>query len=173
MVKLPKKPDEPEDFNDIASYLQSGVFAPKYNIATKRNNLRQRCKDLTQERLELREALLEKFHVGASHFEYHKTCTMLYENTLESHKNEVKAFVQKCPTCIQHVSIKEKNDVQSSAKICLVIPLKNKEGRTVNKKLIRHFSMSGPSTEIQSDNGSEFITDVLKKTCEALKVQFL
>jgi len=33
--------------------------------------------------------------------------------------------------------------------------------------------MFGPPTELQSDNGSEFITDVLKKTCETLKVSFL
>src|SRR5215204_3343500 len=47
MVKLPKIPDTPEDFNDVVAYLQSGVYAPKYNTPTKRRNLRRRCQDLT------------------------------------------------------------------------------------------------------------------------------
>ncbi|CAG8670760.1 1870_t:CDS:2, partial [Paraglomus brasilianum] len=54
-----------------------------------------------------------------------------------------------------------------------VILLKDKEGSTINKKLARHFSMFSPPTELQSDNGSEFITDVLKKTCETLKIQLI
>ncbi|CAG8679693.1 2752_t:CDS:1, partial [Paraglomus brasilianum] len=52
-----------------------------------------------------------KFHVGASHFEYHKTYTMLYEKHIGITQNEVKKFVRKCPTCIRNVSIKEKNDI--------------------------------------------------------------
>jgi len=34
-----------------------------------------------------------------------------------------------------------------------VIPLKDKEESMINKKLARHFSMFGPPTELQSDNG--------------------
>ena len=41
MVKLPKIPNTPEDFNDVVAYLQSGVFAPQYNTSTKRKNLRR------------------------------------------------------------------------------------------------------------------------------------
>lgn len=139
MVKLPKIPDTPEDFNDVVAYLQSGVFAPQYNTSTKRKNLRRRCQDLTYDNKsgclfytekptdensqlikkriiptydkELREALLEKFHIGASHFEYHKTYTMLYEKHIGITQSEVKAFVQKCPTCIRNVTIKEKTDI--------------------------------------------------------------
>jgi hypothetical protein len=237
MVKLPKVPDTPEDFNDVIACLQSGVFAPKYNTPSKRKNLRRRCQDLTYDNKsgclfytekptdensqpvkkriiptydkELREALLEKFHVGASHFEYHKTYTMLYEKHIGITQSEVKAFVRKCPTCIRNVTIKEKNDitpiianapferlqmdlvdllsfaehndgyssiltmVDVFSRYVWVIPLKDKEGSTINKKLVRHFSMFGPPTELQSDNGSEFITDVLKKTCNMLKVSFL
>lgn len=122
MVKLLKVPNTPEDFNDIVSYLQSGVFASKYNTSTKRGNLRRRCQGLTyddksgclfytekltdensqpvKKRLiptydkELREALIEKFHVGASHFEYHKTYTMLYEKHIGITQNEVKEFYE-------------------------------------------------------------------------------
>src|SRR5438128_4988434 len=141
LTLLLKIPDTPEDFNDIVSYLQSGVFVPKYNTATKKNNLRRRCKDLTydnksgclfytekpidensqpiRKRLiptydkKLREALLEKFYIEASRFEYHKTYTMLYEKHIGITQIEVKAFVQKCLTCIRNVSIKEKNDIIS------------------------------------------------------------
>jgi len=237
MVKLLKIPDTPEDFNDVVAYLQSGVYAPKYNTPTKRRNLRRRCQDLTYDNKsgclfytekpkdenaqpikkriiptydkELQEALLEKFHVGASHFEYHKTYAMLYKKHIGITQNEVKAFVRKCPTCIRNVTIKEKDDITpiiSSAPLerlqmdlvdllsfaehndgysyiltmvdvfsryVWVIPLKDKEGSTINKKLVRHFSMFGPPMELQSDNGSEFITRVLKKTCETLKVSFL
>ena len=236
MVKLPKIPDTLEDFNDIVTYLQSGVFAPKYNTPTKRRNLRRRCQNLSYDNKigclfytdkptdentqpikkriiptydkELREALLEKFHVGASHFEYHKTYTMLYEKHIGITQSEVKEFVRKCPTCIRNVSIKEKTDitpviastplerlqidlvdllsfaeyndgysyiltmVDVFSRYAWVIPLKDKEGRTINKKLVGHFSTFGPPTELQSDNGSEFITEVLKKTCETLKVSF-
>jgi len=50
------------------------------------------------------------------------------------------------------------------------IPLKDKEGGTIHKELVKIFDDFGPPNILQADNGSEFITDVLKRTCKALKV---
>jgi hypothetical protein len=41
MVKLPKIPDTPEDFNDVVNYVQSGIFPAKYDTATKKSNLQR------------------------------------------------------------------------------------------------------------------------------------
>ena len=61
---------------------------------------------------ELQEALLHKFHVGASHFEYYKIYTMLYEKHIGIPQNKVKTFVQKVsylyPKCNNQ---RKKNDI--------------------------------------------------------------
>ena len=77
--------DTPEDFNNIVSYLRPGL-----------------CAEITQQKRliptydkELQETLLHKFHVGASHFEYYKIYTMLYEKHIGIPQNKVKTFAQK------------------------------------------------------------------------------
>jgi len=139
MVKLPKIPNTPEDFNDVSSYLRSGTFAAKYDTPTKRANFQRRCKNFLYDRqkghllyiqppkdensrpifkrvvpaydTELRAALFEKFHVGTAHFEYHKTYTMLFEQHIGITQDEVKKYVRNCSTCIRNTSIKEKADL--------------------------------------------------------------
>ena len=54
-----------------------------------------------------------------------------------------------------------------------VIPLKDKKGGTVHNELKKVFMNFGPPNILQADNGSEFITDVLKQTCETLEVFIL
>ncbi|CAG8831049.1 8534_t:CDS:2 [Gigaspora margarita] len=86
-------PDTPDNFNNIITYLQHKTFAEKYDNPAKKSNFQRRCKNFvydqqssylffeqsskddnslpTKKRVvpiydsELREALLEKFHVGA------------------------------------------------------------------------------------------------------------
>jgi len=50
------------------------------------------------------------------------------------------------------------------------IPLKDKESSTIHKELVKIFENFGLPNILQADNGSEFITDVLKRTCKAFKV---
>ncbi|KAF0525115.1 SCAN domain-containing protein 3-like [Gigaspora margarita] len=138
MVRLPKIPDTPDDFNDIVTYLQHRIFAEKYNSPLKQSNFQRRCKNfvynqetsylffeqsskdspLIKKRVvptydsELREALFEKFHIGDAHFEYYKIYTMIYKRHIGITQHEVEKYVNACPTCIQNGSIKEKSDLE-------------------------------------------------------------
>ncbi|CAG8473704.1 11816_t:CDS:2 [Paraglomus brasilianum] len=183
MVKLLKVPNTPEDFNNIVSYLQSGVFASKYNTSTKRGNLQKLTDENSQpvkKRLiptydkELREALIEKFHVSTSHSNTIKHTLCYTRNTSELPYLYPKCINQKKPPIIASaplerlqmdlvdlLSFAEHNDgysyiltmVDVFSHYVWVIPLKDKEESMINKKLARHFSMFGPPTELQSDNG--------------------
>lgn len=231
MVKLPKMPETPEDFNAIVAYLKSGILPVNCNNQA---HFHRRCKDFVYDTKsgylfylqyskdensppikkrvvpiydkELREALFDKFHSGATHFDYHKTYKMLYEEHVGITQGEVKNYVKNCPTCIRNTSIKEKTDltpvvangplqhiqidlvdllsfaehndgysyiltmIDVFSRYVWTIPLKDKEGGTVHKELVKVFEDFGPPNILQADNGSEFITDVLKRTCKAFKV---
>ncbi|CAG8755514.1 14406_t:CDS:2, partial [Racocetra fulgida] len=45
IVKLPKIPDTPKDFNDIVNYIRHGTYSEKYNNPTKKSNFQRRCKN--------------------------------------------------------------------------------------------------------------------------------
>ncbi|CAG8824519.1 39690_t:CDS:2, partial [Gigaspora margarita] len=53
------------------------------------------------------------------------------------------------------------------------IPLKDKEESTIYSELINIFKNFGPSTKLQADNRSEFITSILKNTCNAFKIKLV
>jgi len=234
MVKLPKIPDTPEDFNNIVTYLQSGTPPAICSTSGKIQQFRKRCKDLVYDDnsgylfyvrppkdensppikkrvvpmydMNLRETLFEKFHTAGSHFSYHKTYKMLYEEHIGITQEEIEKYVRNCPTCIRNTSIKEKTDltpvvaygplqhiqidlvdllsfaehndgysyvltmIDVFSRYVWAIPLKNKEGRTIHKKLVKFFQNFGPPNILHADNGSEFVTDVLNRTCKTLKV---
>lgn len=244
MVKLPKVPDTPEDFNNIVTYLRSKthpescdsqvIYPASCNNRIKRANFDRRCKDFVYDNqngylfyiksskdensplikkrvvptydMELKEALFQKFHIGAAHFEYHKTYKMLYEQHIGITQEEVQKYVRNCPTCIRNTSIKEKTDltpvvangplehiqidlvdflsfaehndgysyvltmIDVFSRYVWAIPLKNKEGGTIHNELVNVFTSFGPPNKLQADNGSEFITDILKRTCKTLEV---
>jgi len=127
-----------------------------------------------------------EFHKIKSKRSY-KNCPTCIRNVTIKEKNDITPIIANAPferlqmDLVDLLSFAEHNDgysyiltmVDVFSRYVWVIPLKDKEGSTINKKLVRHFSMFGPPTELQSDNGSEFITDVLKKTCNMLKVSFL
>jgi len=128
MVKLPKVPCTPEDFNNIVTYLQFGTFPMTCYNWTKKSNFTRQCKNFTYDNhsgylyyiqppkdenspptkkrvvptydKELREVLFEKFHVGAAHFDYHKTYKMIYEQHIGITQEEVERYVRNCSTCI-------------------------------------------------------------------------
>ncbi|KAF0433767.1 SCAN domain-containing protein 3-like [Gigaspora margarita] len=158
---------------------------------------------------ELREALYEKFHVGATHFDYHKTYTMIYKQHIGITQDEVEKYVNNCSTCIRNRSIKEKSDFTSVVSVgplehlqvnlvdllsyaekndrycyiltlidvfsCYIwaIPLKDKESSTIHTELVNIFKNFGPPTKLQSDKGSEFITNILKNTCNIFKIKLI
>ncbi|HXF28581.1 MAG TPA: integrase zinc binding domain-containing protein, partial [Chlamydiales bacterium] len=139
MVKLPKVPSTLEDFNNIVTYLRFGTFPATCYNPTKKTNFTRRCKNFSYDDqngylyyttspkdrnspaikkrvvpaydTELREVLFEKFHVGAAHFDYHKTYNMLYKQHIGITQEEVQRYVRNCPTCIRNSSIKEKIDI--------------------------------------------------------------
>ena len=237
MVKLPKIPETSEDFNDVVSYLESGTFPTKYNTSTKRTNFQRRCKNFAYDRQKgylffiqqpkdensrpvikrvvpvydtvLRAVLFERFHVGAAHFDYHKTYTMIYEQHIGITQGEVKKYVSNCPTCIRNTSIKEKADltpviangpleriqvdlvdflsfaehndgysyvltmIDVFSRYVWAIPLPNKEGTTIHDEMVKVFMVFGPPSILQADNGSEFITSILKRTCEVFNTKLV
>ena len=148
MVKLSKVPCTPEDFNNIVTYLQFGTFPVTCYNRTKKSNFTRWCKNFTYDNQngylyyiqppkdenspptkkrvvltydkELREVLFEKFHVGAAHFDYHKTYKMIYEQHIGITQEEVERYVRNCPTCIRNTSIKEK---QTLYQLYLMAPL--------------------------------------------------
>lgn len=230
MVKLPKVPDTPEDFHEVVHYVRSTIFPAKCDTPAKKSNFQRRCKHFvydshhgylfyveppknensqcTPKRVvpafdtELKEALFQKFHDGAAHFDSKKTYNMIYERHIGITQDEVKKYVRNCPTCIRNTSIKEKTDITpvvsdgplQHVQIDLVdflsyaehndgysyvltmidvfsryvwaIPICDKEGSTIHTELLKFFMNFGPVTKLQADNGSEFITTVLKHTCE-------
>jgi len=139
MVKLPKIPNTPENFNDIVNYFQSAVFPEMCDTPMKKSNFQRRCKNFIYDNrhgylfyveppkdensrpipkrvvpafdTELRGALFEKFHVGTAHFDFKKTYSMIYERHIGITQEEVKKYVRNCPTCIRNMSIKEKTDI--------------------------------------------------------------
>src|SRR5256885_5977517 len=237
MVKLPKIPETPEDFNDVVSYLEAGTFPTKYNTSTKRTNFQRRCKNFAYDcqkgylffiqqpkdenfrliikrvipvyDMVLRAVLFERFHVGAAHFDYHKTYIMIYEQHIGITQGEVKKYVSNCPTCIRNTSIKEKADltpviangpleriqvdlvdflsfaehndgysyvltmIDVFSRYVWAIPLCDKEGGTIHTELLKFFMNFGPVTKLQADNRSEFITTVLKHTCEVFGIKLV
>ncbi|KAF0492758.1 hypothetical protein F8M41_021541 [Gigaspora margarita] len=139
MVKLPKILETPDNFNDIVNYIQHRDFAEKYNSSIKKLNFKRRCKNFLYNLqtghlflkqpskgenslpiikrvvptydTELKDALFEKFHIGASHFDYYKTYTMTYEQYIGITQNEVEKYVNDCSTWVRNRSIKEKSDL--------------------------------------------------------------
>jgi hypothetical protein len=53
------------------------------------------------------------------------------------------------------------------------IPLLDKEGSTIHREVVNIFMNFGPPTKLQADNGSEFITSVLKRTCEVFQTKLV
>ncbi|CAG8797001.1 36931_t:CDS:2, partial [Racocetra persica] len=179
MVRLPKIPDTPEDFNDIVNYLQHRIFAEKYNSTLKKSNFQRRYKNFVYDQktgylffnqpsndnsllikkrvvliydFELRETLFEKFHVGSAHFEYHKMYTIFYE---------------------RHIGITQDEVENGPLEHLQAIPLKDKEGNTIHRELVNFFKNFGPPTKLQADNRFEFITSILKKTCNAFEIKLV
>ena len=237
MVKLPKVPDTPEDFHEVVHYVRSTIFLAKCDTPTKKSNFQRRCKHFVYDSqhgylfyveppknensqcipkrvvpafdTELKEALFQKFHDGAAHFDSKKTYNMIYERHIGITQDEVKKYVRNCPTCIRNTSIKEKTDITpvvsdgplQHIQIDLVdflsyaehndgysyvltmidifsryvwaIPLCDKEGGTIHTELLKFFMNFGPVTKLQADNGSEFITTVLKHTCEVFGIKLV
>lgn len=77
------------------------------------------------------------------------------------------------------LSYAEKNDrycyiltlIDVFSRYVWVISLKDKEDSTIHTELVNIFKNFGPSTKLQADNGSEFITTILKNTCNIFKIK--
>ncbi|CAG8825682.1 9923_t:CDS:2, partial [Gigaspora margarita] len=192
MVRLSKIPDTPEDFNDMVNYLQHGTIAEKYNSTLKKSNFQRRYKNFVYDQqmgylffkqpsndnsppikkrvvptydFELRETLLKKFHVDSAHFEYYKTSI--------KEKSDLVSVVSSGP--LEHLQVNlvdlllyaEHNDGYS-----YVLTLID-EGNMIHGELVNIFKNFGPPTKLQADNGSKFITSVLKKTCNAFEIKLV
>jgi hypothetical protein len=53
------------------------------------------------------------------------------------------------------------------------IPLCDKEGSTIHSELVKFIMNFGPPSKIQADNGSEFITSILRHTCEVFQIKLV
>jgi hypothetical protein len=155
---------------------------------------------------ELRKQLFEAFHDGKGHWNYHKTFTMIFNNHIGISEDDVRTYINNCPTCLRNTSIKERIDITPIvatgpmehlqidlidllmyandndgfsyiltiidvfSKYLWAIPLPNKEAITIQKELVQLFTSFGPPGKLQADNGKEFVSEILKQTCEILKV---
>ncbi|KAF0407994.1 SCAN domain-containing protein 3-like [Gigaspora margarita] len=132
---------------------------------------------------ELRETLFEKFHVDSAHFEYHKTYIMIYEQYIGIIQDDVEngPLEHLQVDLVDLLSYAEYNDGYSYVLTLIdifshyvwAIPLKDKEGNTIHGELVNIFKNFGPPTKLQADNRSEFITSVLKKTCNAFEIKLV
>ncbi|CAG8741029.1 21636_t:CDS:2 [Gigaspora margarita] len=159
MVKLPKIPDTPEDFNDMNFIYNQQTGYLFFKQPLNDNSPPIKKKVVPTYNFELRETLFEKFHIDSAHFEYHKTYTMIYERYIGITQDDVKNYVLTLIDIFSHY--------------VWAIPLKDKEGNTIHEELVNIFKNFGPPTKLQADNESEFIISVLKKTCNAFEIKLV
>ncbi|CAG8682810.1 2606_t:CDS:2, partial [Cetraspora pellucida] len=130
--------------------------------------------------IELCALLLEHFHDNANHHSYHSTYSALSEKHIRIVQVEVQEY--------QHIQI-DLIGFQDYAKInhgyawlltcicifskyLIAIPMKNKEANTVVMHLVQNvFKIFGLLVILQSDNGKEFVANIVKLVCGILKIK--
>ncbi|KAF0454567.1 hypothetical protein F8M41_001571 [Gigaspora margarita] len=128
--------DTPDDFNDIIIYFQYKTFAEKYNNPAKKLNFQRRCKN----------------------FVYNQQSSYLFfkqsskdNNSLLTKKRVVLIYITKL-----REALLKKFHVGDAH-------FEQRKKRNYSK-LVNIFKNFGPSTKLQADNESEFITSILKNT---------
>ncbi|RIB11763.1 hypothetical protein C2G38_2202619 [Gigaspora rosea] len=185
MLAIPKIPETSREFQTIVEYLQSKTIPNDIQRhSTKKSNFIRRYKKfkvdnnflyirpivkdgkiiLEKRRIipkydkEMRALILGHFYNQSNYQEYHKTFSAISEKHIGITQEEVKAYVNQCPACAVTTSIKEKTDMRN------VISL-NKEASTVAGHLLKDvFKILGPSTILQSNNGSSGTTAASETT---------
>ncbi|KAF0526616.1 retrotransposon nucleocapsid protein [Gigaspora margarita] len=132
MVKLPKIPDTPEDFNDMVNYLQQGIFAEKYNSTLKKSNFQRRCKNFVYDQ---------------------QTSYLFFKQPSNDNSTPIKKRVVLTYDFDYVLTL-----IDIFSRYVWAISLKDKEGNTIHGELVNIFKNFGPPTKLQADNRSEFIT---------------
>jgi len=135
-------------------------------------------------------AIAEK-HVGITQAEvktYINNCLPCSINTSIKEKTDMKPVVSREPWThlqIDLIDFHEFADVNDNyrwlltcvctfSKYLVAVPMKNKEAATVAKHLVRDvFKIPGPPKILQSDNGKEFVADIIKNVCNILNVKIM
>ena len=127
-------------------------------------------------------------HIGITQEEvqeYVNKCTACAINTSIKEKTDMVPIVSRAPW--KHIQIDlidfhdfaESNDgfawlltcICTFSKFLIAVPMKNKEATTVATHLLKDvFRILGPPATLQSDNGREFVADVVSQVCHTLGI---
>ncbi|KAF0543998.1 SCAN domain-containing protein 3-like [Gigaspora margarita] len=110
--------------------------------------------------LELRETLFEKFHIGDTYFEplEHLQVNLVDLLSYAKHNDRYSYVLTLIDVFSWYV---------------WAIPLKDKEGSTIHSELVNIFKNFGSPAKLPADNRSEFITSILKNTCNVFKIKLV
>jgi transposase InsO family protein len=133
-------------------------------------------------------AIMEK-HIGITQEEvraYVNKCSACAINTSIKEKTDMTPVVSTEPWAHLQIDLidfhefVDENDgyawlltcVCTFSKFLVAVPMKNKEAATVAKHLINDvFKIPGPPQILQSDNGKEFVAEVVKNVCNILNIK--
>ena len=132
-------------------------------------------------------AIVEK-HIGITQEEvreYVNKCSVCAINTSIKERTDMTPVVSTEPWAhlqIDLIDFHEFADVNDGyswlltcvcvfSKFLVAVPMKNKEAATVAKHLINDvFKIPGPPRVLQSDNGKEFVAEIVKNVCNVLNI---
>ena len=136
-------------------------------------------------------AAISEKHIGITQEdvrEYVNNCSACAINTSIKEKTDMTPVVSTAPWTHVQIDLIDFHDfadvnngcawlltfVCTFSKFLVAVPMKNKEAATVARHLVNDvFKILGPPRILQSDNGKEFVADVVKNVCNILNIKIV